>query len=61
MDLFPRDLLGCIVEGRDPRPSELDSVTAKVIREVFPGPSSPSLYALAKTIAQTALVGTRLP
>ena len=61
MDLFPRDLLGCIVEGRDPRPSELEAVTEKVIQEAFPGPLSLCSRALAKTIAQTALAGTRLP
>ena len=54
--LFSRDLLACIIEGRSPRPQELESVTQQVLREAF-GAGSGYGRQHAAAVARVALAG----
>jgi hypothetical protein len=55
--MFPRALLACINEGRQPRASELASVTDKVWRGAFVRSGQSDNRQRAFMLAKTALTG----
>ncbi|WP_156680510.1 hypothetical protein [Sphingomonas profundi] len=54
--IFPCALLACIIEGRLPRPQELEYVTDRVLREAF-GASAAYGRRHAAALARAALGG----
>lgn len=56
--LFPKALLSCVGEGREPRPEELAHVAEKIWREAYSIDGLSASCEQASMLARAALVGT---